>query len=184
MVELHVRSMAANGGNYLTKARRFIILFIFGYRLPAIRIIGQEVMVQRGLMGLGLDTLDNSTAEIYETLCLYTSINSMPSIVHCTHGKDRTGLICALVLMILEVPVEAIEYDYFLTDAALQEGREERLAEIREIGLPDEWIGTTKDMITGIQEHLDTRYGGLQCYLDHLGFTKEQRVQLEEALQY
>lgn len=75
-----------------SNSRRLIILYIFGYRTEAISVIGKEVMLPRGLIGLGLDTLDQSGPEIRETLTLYTSAVSMPSIVHCTQGKDRTGM--------------------------------------------------------------------------------------------
>ena len=48
-------------------------------------------MIPRGLVGLGLDTLDQSTREIHEALSLYADQSALPSIVHCTQGKDRTG---------------------------------------------------------------------------------------------
>lgn len=77
----------------LIRPSRVIFLFIFGYRIEAISIIGKEVMLPRGLVRLGLDTLDQSQAEIRETLSLYTNAAALPSIVHCTQGKDRTGLL-------------------------------------------------------------------------------------------
>ena len=70
---------------------KFLILFTFGYRMQALGILGREVMLPRGLVGLGLATMDLSGAEIRETLLLYTSASPLPSVVHCTHGKDRTG---------------------------------------------------------------------------------------------
>lgn len=59
--------------------------------MEAISILGREVMLPRGLVRLGLDTLDQSKAEIRETLMLYTEAAALPSVVHCTQGKDRTG---------------------------------------------------------------------------------------------
>ena len=49
----------------------FLFFFILGLRMRAIRILGSEVMLPRGLVGLGLDTLDNSGPEIAQV--------SMPS---------------------------------------------------------------------------------------------------------
>lgn len=37
--------------------------------MSAIAILGREVMLQRGLAGLGLDTLDQSGPEILEVNC-------------------------------------------------------------------------------------------------------------------
>jgi hypothetical protein len=68
-----------------------VFLFVCGYRTEAINILGQQVMIPRGLVGLGLDTIDQSTREIREALSLYANQAALPSIVHCTQGKDRTG---------------------------------------------------------------------------------------------
>ncbi|KAK7402944.1 hypothetical protein QQX98_011296 [Neonectria punicea] len=163
---------------------RFLFLFLFGYRMDAIRIIGTQVMVPRGLVGLGLDTIDKSGVEIRETLSFYANKTALPSVVHCTQGKDRTGLVCALVLMILDVPVPAIEYDYGLTDAALIPEREQRIIETSQIGLTEEWVSTANDMIVRIEQHLNDRYGGLESYLDSIGFGAEDRAMVREALLY
>ncbi|KAM0558439.1 hypothetical protein ACHAPJ_004629 [Fusarium lateritium] len=163
---------------------RVVFYFVCGYRTEAISIIGEKVMIPRGLVGLGLDTIDQSTREIREALSLYTNPSALPSIVHCTQGKDRTGLICALVLMILDVPIPAIEYDYGLTDEALIPEREQRLIEIREIGLSDEWLYTADDMIVGLEKHLVQKYGGLNVYLDGIGFGTDDRAKVRETLLY
>jgi hypothetical protein len=52
-------------------------------------------------------------------------------IVHCTAGKDRTGVICALVLSLCGVDDEVVAHEYSLT----------------EVGLPTQWK-------TAVIEHL------------------------------
>lgn len=42
-----------------------------------------------------------------------------PALVHCAAGKDRTGLVVALVLRLLGVPPEAVLADFSLTTAAM-----------------------------------------------------------------
>jgi protein-tyrosine phosphatase len=42
-----------------------------------------------------------------------------PVLFHCAAGKDRTGVVAALLLQMLGVPDEAIVADYVLTEAAL-----------------------------------------------------------------
>jgi len=48
--------------------RKFLCLFLFGFRMRAISILGREVMLPRGLVGLGLDTLDHSGPEIAQVV--------------------------------------------------------------------------------------------------------------------
>lgn len=42
-----------------------------------------------------------------------------PALVHCTVGKDRTGVVIAVLLMLADVDREAIVTDYRRTEAAL-----------------------------------------------------------------
>ena len=32
--------------------------------------------------------------------------NAFPCVIHCTHGKDRTGVIIMLLLLLCDVPTE------------------------------------------------------------------------------
>ncbi|KXH28138.1 tyrosine/serine protein phosphatase [Colletotrichum simmondsii] len=163
---------------------RLICLFTLGYRNEGISILSREVMLPRGLVGLGLDTLDQSGEEIAKALRVFIDPATSPTLVHCTQGKDRTGLIVSLVLFILDVPLEAIEHDYMLTSGALESEREERLAEMREIGLTDDWFETAPDMIARTARHLDDVHGGLNEYLDKIGFGQTDRLKLRELLLY
>lgn len=152
--------------------------------------MSQEVMLPRGLVGMGLDTLDHSGADIREALNAFleppsgttSSGPSLPILVHCTQGKDRTGLIVALILMILGVPLEAVSHDYLLTQQALVADRETRIAEIEEIGLTPDWGDCPPDFVARIHEHLVSRYGGVEAYLDSIEFGSDKRRRLVEVL--
>lgn len=86
--------------------------------------------------------------------------------------------------MILGIPQAAIEYDYSLTDEALVPERQERIAEVRSIGLTEEWTRTAKDMVVRVEQHLRDHYGGLNAYLDGIGFGDEDRSRVRETLLY
>lgn len=45
---------------------------------------------------------------------------SMPCLIHCTSGKDRTGLISAFILLSVGVPLDAVVVDYEMTEGARQ----------------------------------------------------------------
>lgn len=163
---------------------KFIILFLFGFRMRAISILGREVIRPRGLVGLAVDTLDLCGLEIKEALESFLEPDNLPVLVHCTQGKDRTGIVVMLALMVVGVPLEAIDLDYQLSDEALRPEKESRLAEIREIGLTDEFGDTAKDLVDKVASHLQKRYKGLDKYLDGIGFTQERRERLRDSLAF
>ena len=75
--------------------------------------------------------LDNAPPS-YRTILLHIANEpSKPLIVHCTAGKDRTGVICAIILSLCGVDDEIVAHEYALT----------------EIGLPEAWK-------QGVIEHL------------------------------
>ncbi|KAK4860812.1 hypothetical protein LT330_004543 [Penicillium expansum] len=47
-----------------------------------------------------------------------------PFIVHCSAGKDRTGVFAALILLLINRPHDDIIYDYILTRVGLESARE------------------------------------------------------------
>jgi protein-tyrosine phosphatase len=159
---------------------KLIILYILTFRIPAIRILGQEVMQPLGLTGLSLLTLAESGPELAQALRTLASRN--PTLVHCTHGKDRTGLVVALALLVLRVPAAAVAHDYLLSQPGLERERAERVAEMRSIGLTPEWGGCSPDLIARVCGHLDVRYGGVEAYLDSVGFEAEERARLIDVL--
>jgi protein-tyrosine phosphatase len=50
--------------------------------------------------------------DIFRTLA---AADALPALLHCAVGKDRTGVVVALVLSTLDVPEDAIVADYTLT---------------------------------------------------------------------
>ncbi|ROW06038.1 hypothetical protein VMCG_04697 [Cytospora schulzeri] len=163
---------------------KLIAFFIVGLRMKAVSILGREVMQPRGLIGLGCDTLDASGDEVAAGLRSLLGPDGLPLLVHCTQGKDRTGIMIVLILLVCGVPVEAIQYDYHLTDEKLLSEEEGRLKEIREMGLGDNWAKTAPGFVKGVVQHLEDRYGGVEGYLDSIGFGNEERAKLRQRLAY
>ncbi|KAI1284544.1 protein-tyrosine phosphatase-like protein [Xylaria sp. FL0933] len=162
---------------------KLVFLYIFGLRVQAIRIMGKEVMQPLGLVGLSLVTLDVSGPEILEALHILTSTETpRPTLVHCTQGKDRTGMIIALILLALRVPTDAISHDYLLSQSGLKPERDERVAEMLQIGLTPGWGDCPPEFIERVRGHLDVRYGGVDGYLDSIGFGAGDRARLVEVL--
>ena len=112
-----------------TSLFKLLYLMAFGYRLEAVSILGSEVMQPRGLTGLAFDTLANSTVELQSVFYLLANGGLYPVVVHCTQGKDRTGLVIILLLLLLKVPVAAIDADYRASERELVGCTQESLRE-------------------------------------------------------
>jgi protein-tyrosine phosphatase len=154
----------------------------FGYRMEAISILGREVMQPRGLIGLGYDSMDHCGPEIAEALRTYTNPENYGILAHCTQGKDRTGLIIALILFLLGVPIPAISHDYVASEEELLPEKESRMKEIKSIGLTEDFAGCPKDWIEKMDEHLNDKYGGVENYCEGIGFGKEEQEKLRQLL--
>jgi protein-tyrosine phosphatase len=97
-------------------------------------------------------------------------------VVHCAGGKDRTGLVSALLLRNAGVGVDDIATDYALA--------EERLAELRDAYVAAATDDADRELrlrlsaapaaaMRGVLEELDRRYGGVGGYLREAGVDDE-----------
>ena len=93
-------------------------------------------------------------------------------VVHCHGGKDRTGLVVALLLRVAGVDVETIAADYALSGANLRERTAAWVAEAddeldrerrRRIG------EAPAEAMAGVLEELERRYGSVREYLHAAG---------------
>jgi protein-tyrosine phosphatase len=97
-------------------------------------------------------------------------------VIHCSAGKDRTGLTTALALRCAGVSLQDIAEDYALTDQYLQAEYDKELAEIQN---PEERAARADDLRTKPEYILDTldelerRYGSVQGYLQAAGMSSE-----------
>lgn len=166
---------------YLSTAK-LIGLMALGYRTQAISILGTEVMAEKGLVGLGIDSITHCTAEVLAVFRVLASSQNYPVIVHCTQGKDRTGLVTLLVLLLLGVDREIIKADYLLSQSELASERPAKLREVRSIGLPDEFADCPPDWIDKMVDNIDEKYGSAEKYLLRCGVTTAMQASVKQTL--
>ena len=108
------------------------------------------------------------------------------ALFHCTAGKDRTGLLAALLLEAVGVPRAVVIDDYVLTHDRIDPLRERLLvdAESRGIARADfaRLLGATPALLQPALDHLDARYGGARAYLRAAGVEAGTLRRLEERL--
>lgn len=147
-------------------------LMLLGYRTDAIRILAPH-MEQMGLVGLATQSLDVCTREVAQVFQVLGQPESWPLLVHCTQGKDRTGLIILLILLLLKIDLEVVKEDYELSESQLASEMEERLHEISAIGLSRQFALCPPDLVPSVYTHILDKYGSVEHYLDQAGVAKE-----------
>ncbi|MBI1199924.1 MAG: protein-tyrosine-phosphatase [Phenylobacterium sp.] len=115
-----------------------------------------------------------------------------PILVHCSAGKDRTGIICALTQHVAGVHDDDIQSDYLLTNDAERLAR--RLPTIREvIREATGQIATDEALMTAMRvepeylamafEVMREAHGSLDGYLDQaLGLDAALRARIHDRL--
>lgn len=95
-------------------------------------------------------------------------------LYHCQAGKDRTGIITALLLGLAGVPEEVIIADYAASQALLRPQWEREVAEALAAGQepPFEPITEPETMRT-LLDHWQNRYGGPEGYMQAIGVHPE-----------
>lgn len=114
------------------------------------------------------------------------------AVIHCAAGKDRTGLGCALTLIALGVPEEAVYADYEFTNAAIdldtrlprmKARMEERLGKALSDEALKPMLGVHVDYLRTAFDAIDARYGSALTYLEkELGVGERERAALRERL--
>jgi protein-tyrosine phosphatase len=66
------------------------------------------------------EVADDGITEIGQALRIIAADGSAPLVIHCASGKDRTGLLAALILSLLGVADDDIAADYALTGLATE----------------------------------------------------------------
>ena len=111
--------------------------------------------------------------------------SNLPVVLHCTAGKDRTGVSTAFLLSILGVSRDVIEEDYLLTN--LDTERQADFIE-RTVGYPDGYdrkkminiAGVPNDAMKDFLDGVESKWGSVVEYLKKIGITKNQMHKIRQ----
>jgi protein-tyrosine phosphatase len=106
-------------------------------------------------------------------------------VVHCVGGKDRTGLLTALLLHLAGVPTDEIAADYALSEERLRP-RHDRWLEAAETEAERRQIEriaqTPPQVIIGVFDELERRYGSIEAYLRAAGVSEHHLTRARSRL--
>lgn len=153
--------------------------------LPLIEDPNEE-WIPPTLTALNQKMLAECQSQIKQVFEILADPETFPVLIHCTAGKDRTGLIVALLLSLLQVPDDTIAQDYALSAPYLAPLFERRRWLAQEAGQDlsrfEQLMQAPPECMLELLDSLKKQHGGARAYLEALGLTDQQLRSVRERL--
>jgi protein-tyrosine phosphatase len=125
---------------------------------------------EQGLFALYRYLLDHAGDRIVQVLRLL-AMPSGATVIHCTAGKDRTGVVAAATLLLVGTRRASVVADYVATESFLPAMRM-RYADLDGAHqIPGALFAAPAWAMEAIIDHLDDRYGGALAWARAHGWT-------------
>lgn len=126
------------------------------------------------LFGQYLAILRSGESLLAQAFRILAGPGALPAVFHCAAGKDRTGVLAALVLGALGVAHDVIAEDYGLSRGALDRTKAwmaERRPDL--VGswdnIPAAHLAATPEAMERLLDHLAAQHGSVRGYLRSIG---------------
>ncbi|CAH1785413.1 unnamed protein product [Owenia fusiformis] len=157
-------------------------IFRTGFRY-FVRPFAKAVLNPRGILGQYKDIIEQSQNGICAALKLLSDQENIPAMINCAHGKDRTGIVAALLLAIMGKSKEYIAYEYSLSTEGLKPMYERAYSEIVDrFHMSETFVTAEAETMYGLLTYIDNEYGSVENYLTYIGFDKNDQAQLRRVL--
>lgn len=147
------------------------------------RFFTQNVINRIGIKGQYKDIAEFCQPAICSAMKLIADPNNSPLLLNCAHGKDRTGIVSALILTCLGVNREDILHDYTLSEEGLRPIEHLVRQDIMEkYNLKEEFVSANADTMRHLLDYLEKKYGSVADYMEAIGFSLEEQRKLRTRL--
>jgi protein-tyrosine phosphatase len=129
------------------------------------------------------DRLSEASESVGQVFRLLAETDSYPSVFYCAAGKDRTGIVAALILRALGVDDEDIVADYMLTRPMSEERREARMRELGwNIKIDPKLYEPSDEAMRNLLTGIDQTHGTVEAYLESCGVSSSVVERVKENL--
>lgn len=148
----------------------------------------------RGEMGRLYTQIAEAHSRQYRDLYRAIADGATPILIHCTAGKDRTGLAVAILLELIGVAREWVVWDYEQTNIHLDKSKVD-LESAMAVGETADWLATLgpegRDLLLAAEEAylmaaidaIEARYGSIEGFARKgLGISENDIQQLRRRL--
>ena len=142
----------------------------------------ENSMNNLGLAGLNRLILIYAGPAVVKVLRIISDERNWPILYHCSSGKDRTGIITALILSVIGVERRDIIEDYRISEDCLEEIIVLIRSEDKEQGLKEEFSRTPERVMEETLNWVEAVWGSIGEYLNMFGFTPDEQNKLKNLL--
>jgi len=153
-----------------------------------ISLVGEDLTaLPADLDGIYRFIVDRRGAAIGAAVRFLAKPGGLPALVHCSAGKDRTGIVVAFVLAAVGVPDQVIAADYALSGRYLDPTQTPAIGRVRaDTGMGDRLtealMASPPELIAGILARVRQQAGTIEGYLTSHGVTAAELGALRTAL--
>lgn len=134
-----------------------------------------------------MDMLDEGVEALTAAVRLLATRERLPAVFHCSAGKDRTGVLAALVLSVVGVPDEQIADDYQLSATAMDklvawlvEAHPDKVDHMAQ--QPTTFLQCPPEAMHTFLERMRDRFGSAEGYLTGAGVAPAELDRLRDVL--
>jgi protein-tyrosine phosphatase len=135
------------------------------------------------IYGMYLETSARAISEIISEL----TSGAIPAVFHCAAGKDRTGVVAAILLTAVGVTRDAVIADFMETEPVLADiiaylQRRPAYADVV-LRFPPGTMDVDPKFMSDFLDDVERTYGGMSAWLtEHAGVSEESIARLEQLL--
>ena len=191
LIDYGVRSVIDLRSHYEIELEPNVLAASSSVRYVNIPLLGQmnngsPADIPRDLFSIYKYILDSCQTNVAEVMRTFLADGGVPALFHCSAGKDRTGVISALLLALAGVDDETIVQDYALTGHYLKPKlalyRQRAAAAGRDMAAFELLLLSEPQTMRDTLQYLHNVYRGAGAYLSHIGLRDRESNQLRSAM--
>ncbi|XP_059169268.1 uncharacterized protein LOC131951027 [Physella acuta] len=137
-----------------------------------------------GIYGQYKDIVNFSQPAICSALKLIADPENHPVLINCAYGKDRTGIVSALILTCLGLSKEEVAEEYALSSDGLEPIKHLLYKDLVEkYNFKEEFCRAETETMIALLTYIEREYSSIENYMLHIGFGLEEQKVLKEQLE-